>query len=179
MSKRFKVRQMEQTPKSAEAAPEASAPKIEKPVARCARCFEPMPCIEHDVPAIDLSDEAPRPKAVIEDTPAGPEPEKFDVPRPGTLEELHARILEQRKPKPEYVPPPPTPRQQARIDEEMAAGRRAVERHAAQAANRPVPVPSRQEAAAEGSSLPVHRPADFDEYKDGFRSAAQTRSKDA
>lgn len=56
----------------------------------------------------------------------------------------------------EYVPPAPTERQQTQTQLEQEAGRRAVERHAAQAANRPQPKPD----PGDGYSTPAFRPND-------------------
>lgn len=56
-----------------------------------------------------------------------------------------------------YKPPPMTDRQRANLEAEMAAGRRAQERHAAAAAARPVP----PRDPSEGTSTPVHRPGNL------------------
>jgi hypothetical protein len=141
--------------------------------ARCAVCYAPMPCAEHDRPAIDLPDDPPVLKAEVSDAPDMVAEEPSGRIEPGTLEELHARIRAARAPKPEYTPPPPTPRQQAQINAEMEAGRRASERAAAQQANRPLPVKD----PTEGSTSSVHRPGKFDEYRGSFKSPAQTASK--
>ncbi len=67
----------------------------------------------------------------------------------------HAAAVEARKEA--YKPPPMTERQRSRIEAEMAAGRRVQERHAAQAAARPVP----PRDPSEGTSTPVHRPGNL------------------
>lgn len=56
-----------------------------------------------------------------------------------------------------YTPPPMTDNMRSRIEEEQAAGRRAVARHQAQLDNRPVPKPDPREG---GPGRPVHRPND-------------------
>jgi hypothetical protein len=53
-------------------------------------------------------------------------------------------------------PPAPTARQLAQIEAEKEAGRRASERHAAQAAHRPAPVPDPSE-----NTVAVFRPSDY------------------
>lgn len=60
------------------------------------------------------------------------------------------------KPKVEYVPPPMTAGMRERIEEEQAAGRRVVEKHAAQQAARPAP----PRDPSEGFTTPVYRPGD-------------------
>lgn len=73
------------------------------------------------------------------------------------LDYLHQKMREHaNRPKPVYVPPPMTDGMRARIEEEQAAGRRAVEKHAAQQASRPVPVRD----PSEGFTTPVYRPGD-------------------
>lgn len=154
--------------------PEAPPPVIKT----CGICERPLPCPLHDkpVPALaNLEDGAPPLKALVEEMEDVPEQEKFDHPPASSLEELHERIRAARVPPPAYVPPPPTERQQVQINAEMAAGRRASERAAAQMAARPV----RQSDPTEGTNTPVHRPGNVDEYRPGFRSQVQTKSKDA
>lgn len=177
MKKRFKERHVEQnpTPQADQQAP--TTPTVEAPPPVCAICDRPLPCPLHDrsVPALDaLTDTPPASKASFEEAPMEAEKEEqFDVARPGTLEELHERIRAARAPKPVYVPPPPTERQQAQIDAEMAAGRRASERAQAQLDARP-PRPRDQ---SEGTSTPVARPGNFDEYRGTFRQQGQTPNK--
>lgn len=57
---------------------------------------------------------------------------------------------------PAYAPPPRTERQQAALELELAAGRRAQEKHAAQDASRPQPKPEKWD----GTTAPVHRPGE-------------------
>lgn len=191
MKKRSQERPVEQSPKTQvapEQAPTApAAPMVETglaPVApppvikTCGICERPLPCPKHDRPVdalAGLQDGAPVLNALIEDAPDVQEQEKFDIPPPRTLAELHDRIREHRQPKPEYVPPPRTERQQAQLEAEMAAGRRATERATAQQAVRPQPVRDR----TEGTNTPVYRPGDVDEYRGTFKQQAQTPSKDA
>lgn len=56
----------------------------------------------------------------------------------------------------EHVPPTPTERQKTQTEMEQEAGRRAVQRHTAQAAHRPQPKPD----PAEGYTTPAFRPGD-------------------
>lgn len=62
------------------------------------------------------------------------------------------------KPKEVYVPPPMSARQLEKLELEMAAGKRAVERAEAQNTNRPVPPRDPREP---GPSTPVHRPGNI------------------
>lgn len=164
---------MEQNPTHPQLPTEPTKPTAEP--ALCGACQHPLPCPLHDKPAIDLSDEAPKTKALIEDAPMPREVEKFDIDRPRTIEELHERIRAHREPKPEPPRPVPTERQQKQIDDEMAAGKRASERAAAQQAlARP-----RATEPTDGTSTPVFRPGDVDEYRGSFKSQVQTPSKDA
>lgn len=71
-----------------------------------------------------------------------------------------------------------TEKQQAVFEAEIAAGKAALERHAARQAARPKVERSQKEIAAEGSSTPVFRPDTFREYKETFNSPVQTISKD-
>ena len=74
------------------------------------------------------------------------------------LSDLQARLDESRnRPKPVYVPPPPTGRQQTKIDEEMAAGQRRVAHFAAIEKTRVQLPPDPNEPR----NTPVYRPADF------------------
>lgn len=71
-------------------------------------------------------------------------------------------------------PPPPAPVSQRLLDQtaaEMEAGRKAVEAAAAAAASRPRPAPAQPE------STPVFRPEKYDEYRNSFKSPAQTVDK--
>jgi len=61
----------------------------------------------------------------------------------------------------EYVPPPPTARQMSQTQLEMEAGRRATERHAAQAAQ----YKQMERDKSEGYTTPVFRPG---EHVPGF-----------
>lgn len=206
MKKRSRERQVEQTPKTqvapeqAPTAPTAPTVEIKDYVetgvphyndgkgGRCSVCFEPMPCEKHAGPPKTCTIcERPLP-CPKHDTPVaalagledGPQKsnaliENDDVPQPRTLAELHDRIVALRQPKPAYVPPPPTERQAERTRLEMEAGRRATERATAQQTARPATQPDR----TQGVNTPVHRPADYDEYRGSFRSQGQTQSKDA
>lgn len=60
--------------------------------------------------------------------------------------------------KKEYVPPPRTPNQMSRLQEELEAGAKAVERARAQQAARPAEPPP--EGNKEGFTTPVYRPGD-------------------
>lgn len=71
-----------------------------------------------------------------------------------------------------------TPRAKARLDEEMAAGKRRIEHYAELQANQAAIVRSQKEAQAEGSTTPVFRPGDFMEYAKQFAQPGQTKSKD-
>lgn len=62
------------------------------------------------------------------------------------------------KPKEVYSPPAMTDRQRTRLEEEMAAGRRAQEKAQAQQAHRPVPPHDPREP---GPSTPIHRPGNL------------------
>lgn len=77
--------------------------------------------------------------------------------------------MEKSAPK-EYVPPALTERQMTRTQMEMEAGRRASERHAAQAAHRPQPKPE----ASDGYTAPVFRPAGHVPNFDSKDPGAQT-----
>lgn len=60
---------------------------------------------------------------------------------------------------PPYVPPPLSPNQQARLNEELEAGRRAQERHAkALQEQRELAARTNQPDPREGTTTPVHRP---------------------
>lgn len=69
----------------------------------------------------------------------------------------------QKAPAPPYVPPPMTARQKTALQEEMAAGARAVEKAQAQQIRPGHPLlPSiEQSQGKEGVTNPVHRPGDF------------------
>lgn len=72
---------------------------------------------------------------------------------------LLAKLREHsQKPKEVYTPPPMTERQLSRREEEMEAGRKAVEKHQAQIAHRPIPPHDKREG---GPSVPLHRPGNL------------------
>lgn len=180
MKKRSQERQM---PTDQETTPPAPAGQTAPPPAEvkapeiktCTICERPLPCAVHDRPVAALANLEDGPqvsKAFIEEAP---EKEEFDLPQPRTLEELHERIRAHRQPKPAYVPPPRTERQQAQLEAEMAAGRRSTERAEARQAFRPPP----QRDRTEGTNNPVKRPGDVDEYRNSFKRQVQTQSKDA
>lgn len=176
MKKRSRERQMpteDQNEQTAPPAPQA-APKPAVEHRTCTICERPLPCPLHDKPAIDLSDEAPQSKAIIEDAPDEPRQPEPEREQPRTLQELHDRIIELRQTKPAYRPPPPTERQAEQTRLEMEAGRRATERAAAQQVFRPA-----QTDPTEGTNKPVFRPGDVDEYRGSFKSQVMTKSKDA
>lgn len=70
---------------------------------------------------------------------------------------LHQVRLDNPPPAEPAPPPAMTERQKSQIELEMEAGRRAVARHAAQAAHRPQPKPD----PTEGKTTPVFRPEDY------------------
>lgn len=73
------------------------------------------------------------------------------------LQEQFRRHNENVAKKKEYVPPPRTPNQMSRLQEELEAGAKAVERaRAQQMASRPEPVDGNKE----GFTTPVYRPND-------------------
>jgi hypothetical protein len=92
-------------------------------------------------------------KAVLADQPSNPPPSDLITERDALIAEIRQRNAEVVAPTP---PAPPTKRQRTQIELEQEAGRKAIERHEAQAANRPVP----QKDPHEGSMTPVFRPGD-------------------
>lgn len=81
----------------------------------------------------------------------------------GGIDSLHEAMRRASEVKPiEYIPPPRTERQMTALEQELEAGRKAVERNKAQQA---ISQAARARAAAEerakeGFTTPVHRPAD-------------------
>jgi len=75
--------------------------------------------------------------------------------REALLEALR-KHQERQAAKPAYKPPPMTDAQRARLEEEMAAGRRVQARHEAQLAARPPRIADPRD----GTSVPVHRPGE-------------------
>lgn len=81
----------------------------------------------------------------------------------GGIDSLHEAMRRASEVKPiEYIPPPRTERQMTALEQELEAGRKAVERNKAQQA---ISQEARARAAAEerakeGFTTPVHRPAD-------------------
>lgn len=74
---------------------------------------------------------------------------------------------------------PQTQKLRDKLDAEMNAGKNAVA--AAQEARRinPPRPPMPKEIAAQGTTVPVFRPEQFNEYAKNFKSQHQTKSKDA
>lgn len=73
------------------------------------------------------------------------------------LQEARRRHLELTANKPVYVPPPRTERQMSRLEEELAAGARAVARSKAQ---QEAARPNKADPNKEGFTTPVYRPGD-------------------
>jgi hypothetical protein len=98
-------------------------------------------------------------RKLIADTDANTAPKNVQIREVGMkLSDLQARLDESRnRPKPVYVAPPPTERQQTKIDEEMAAGQRRVAHFAAIEKARVQLAPDPNEPL----NTPVYRPADF------------------
>lgn len=102
-----------------------------------------------------------RERKLIEQRNAEADPEQVSIiglaaqGRDVLLEQLRQHA-ERNKPK-EYVPPPRTERQMSALEEELAAGARAVQRNAAQQAAR-LPPP---QDPKEGFTTPVYRPNDM------------------
>jgi hypothetical protein len=95
--------------------------------------------------------------------PPPPAPSITDVVSKGydALHEQFRLHAERNKPK-EYVPPPRTARQMSQLEEELEAGRRAVERaqRQQQAAQEARAAAALAEQAKEGFTTPVYRPGD-------------------
>lgn len=96
-------------------------------------------------------------EASVEVKPAAQEETMMSLAAKGREALLHRmrQHEELTRNKPAYVPPPLTERQRSKLEEEMEAGRRAVQRHADQLAHRP---PRVADPVKEGFSTPVHRP---------------------
>lgn len=96
------------------------------------------------------------------------------------LQRMREHAAEAEAKKQGYKPPPMTERQLSALEEEQAAGRRAIERHAALQASRPVP----PRDPSEGTSTPVHRPGNavpspFDGTNGGFVAGSGQYAHDA
>lgn len=112
-----------------------------------------------------------RAKAIIDRQQAQLQREVESAERPTLIEvaaqgmdALHAAVLANSQAKvPDYVPPPRTERQMSQLEAELAAGRKAQQRHEA-AAKINAEARAREEAKdrlKEGYTTPVHRPADM------------------
>lgn len=123
-------------------------------------------------PALAAAETVSEPLAIEnpENVDARVKTERQDMGRQAFLQDIINKRNENTA-KPTYVPPPPTERQMSKRDEELEAGRRAVARHAAQAALRP-----RKPAAnpADGTTQNVLRPEDGVGSED--RNAARFRT---
>ena len=73
---------------------------------------------------------------------------------------------------------PQTEKLRAKLEAELAAGKAAVAAAAERRRLNPPPKPTDKEVAAQGSTTPVFRPADFVEYAKNFAKPERTRSKD-
>lgn len=95
-----------------------------------------------------------------------------------TREELEAKLFMIREEPKVLEPQPPTLRQVTNREAEMAAGKRALERHEAAYKHRGTPERSAADIAAEGSSAPVKTDdtfvPNFDQGKPGTRGQSRT-----
>lgn len=73
---------------------------------------------------------------------------------------------------------PLTPKLQAKLEAEMAAGKKRIEYAEEQRRLNPPQPPTEKELIATGKSTPVFRPDQFVEYAKNFKNKNPTRSKD-
>lgn len=132
--------------------------------------------------AAQAAQEAPQPQP--QPVPRQQSPSAADVSIDdgiGIVEQRDGSVMLKTTPAPETAKPEQVvpERLRTKVDAEIEAGRRTVERHRAAQLRRPRPTPSEAEIKAQGTNTPVFRPGQFREYAGSMVQPGQTTSKDA